>query len=272
MAQAGKSGPAALILALVCIFLVALAISMISQQPASDSTDLAQLESGGEQDPQGGDPAAPPPWPMLQEGAAAPTAPQLLAASNYYVVLDGSGSMQGAECAAGSQKINAAKRALERFVKAVPQAANLGLLVFDGDGISERVPLGSGNREAFVSALKRVQADGGTPLRSSIEKAYERLTEQGRAQLGYGDYHLVVVTDGDPQPADEDPTPVVNRLLAESPVVLHTIGFCIGTDHVLNQPGRSYYVAADSPQQLAEGLGEVLAEAPDFDVTQFQQQ
>lgn len=210
-------------------------------------------------------------WPLLETGAAAPAALGEAATSNYVVVLDGSGSMRASECSGGTSKLDAAKRALAHFVRAVPASAKLGLVVFDGEGISERVPLGSDNRDAFVAALNRVEAVGGTPLRSSIELAYDKLTAQGRQQLGYGDYHLVVVTDGSPQPASEDPTPIVNRILGESPVVLHTIGFCIGSDHVLNQPGRSYYVAAESPEQLAQGLGAVLAEAPSFDVTQFKQ-
>ena len=91
---------------------------------------------------------------------------------------------------------------------------------------------------------------------------------QGARQLGYGEYHLVVVTDGEASDG-QDPTNVVKVILDRSPIVLHTIGFCIGTDHVLNQPGRSYYVAAESPEQLQQGLSAVLAEAPAFDQSQF---
>jgi hypothetical protein len=58
-------------------------------------------------------------------------------------------------------------------------------------------------------------------------------------------------------------------MLAESPVVLHTIGFCIGEAHALNQPGRTYYRAADDPGALRRGLDEVLAESPVFDLTEF---
>lgn len=47
-------------------------------------------------------------------------------------------------------------------------------------------------------------------------------------------------------------------------MVLHTIGFCIGEKHSLNQPGRTLYRAADNPEQLRAGLADVLAEAPSF--------
>lgn len=207
-------------------------------------------------------------WPRVGSDAPAVPAAGNLFASNYYVVLDGSGSMDDVDCSAGQRKIDAARAALTSFAESVPSDANLGLAVFENQGLRERLPLGVGNREAFAQAVERVQAGAGTPLRSAIELAYGRLLAQGRRQLGYGEYHLVVVTDGMANEG-EDPTDEVNRMLAESPVVLHTIGFCIGEDHVLNQPGRAYYRAADDPASLRRGLDEVLAEAPAFDVTEF---
>ena len=58
-------------------------------------------------------------------------------------------------------------------------------------------------------------------------------------------------------------------MLNESPVVLHTIGFCIGSRHSLNQAGRTIYKAADNPGALQQGLADVLAEAPQFSVQKF---
>ena len=208
-------------------------------------------------------------WPPLLEQGAPGAASAARPTINYYVVLDGSGSMKETECGGGKRKIAAAVSALDQFVSQVPKEANVGLLVFDDAGISERVPLDQGNHAAVRAALQGVRAKGGTPLKSAIAEGYDKLLAQARRQLGYGEYHLVVVTDGKPEPSDEDPSELVGTLLATTPVVLHTIGFCIGTDHVLNQPGRSYYVAAESPEQLLQGLSAVLAEAPAFDQTQF---
>ncbi len=87
-------------------------------------------------------------------------------------------------------------------------------------------------------------------------------------QLGYGRYVLVVVTDGQASPGQE-PAAQVNWMLASTPVELHTIGFCIGTDHSLNMPGRTVYKAADNPVALRQGLAEVLAEAETFDPAAF---
>jgi Ca-activated chloride channel homolog len=191
-----------------------------------------------------------------------------LFARNYYVVLDASASMKAVACSAGQQKIDAARAALAAFAASLPADANLGLQVFDDNGIRERLPLGTDNRERFREALGAVRAGGSTPLRESIRQAYQQLTAQGARQFGYGEYHLVVVTDGEAD-AGQNPEPVVTEIIQRSPVVLHTIGFCIGTNHSLNQPGRTLYRAADNPEQLKQGLGNVLAEAPRFDAAKF---
>ena len=207
-------------------------------------------------------------WPPLGEEAESAQVADDLLASNYFVVLDGSGSMAEVGCSAGQPKIDAARTALESFAQSLPPNANLGLAVFAKQGIKELLPLGLDNREQFAEAVQGVIAGSGTPLRSAIDLAYDRLLAQGRGQLGYGDYHLVVVTDGRAS-GGQEPTAKVNAMLAESPVVLHTIGFCIGEDHSLNQRGRTYYRAADNPAALRKGLDEVLAEAPTFDLTEF---
>ena len=207
-------------------------------------------------------------WPPLTDNADTLNA-QASNAINYYIVLDGSGSMLSRECAGNSTKMQAALDAVLDFIGTVPKQANIGLAAFDKRVIAERVPLGSDNRDALVDALSKIRAGSDTPLRSTIQIAYNKLTEQGRKQLGYGEYHLIVVTDGQPDPDDEDPTPIVNKILAASPVVIHTIGFCIDEHHVLNQKGRVYYASANNPQQLQKSLSAVLAEADTFDATAF---
>jgi Ca-activated chloride channel family protein len=208
-------------------------------------------------------------WPPL-EGAPPAEPAKNLEAVNYYIVLDGSGSMRKTQCSGNRSKIEAAIAAVTAFTQSVRDDQNMGLAVFDANGVSERVPLADHNRVAMATAVAAVRADGGTPLRSAIELGFERLTQQARRQHGYGEYHLVVVTDGHPEPPSEDPTGIVNRLLLESPVQLHTVGFCLGENHVLNQPGRVFYAAAENPEQLRQGLESVLAESQTFDVSKFQ--
>ena len=179
---------------------------------------------------------------------------------NYYLILDGSGSMSGS-------KMDEAKAALTNFIGMVPEGANLALMVFDAAGLSERAALGS-PRDLIRERISGVTAEGWTPLKSALEQAYQKISFQGTRQLGYGEYNIVVVTDGEAS-GGEEPDRIVNRILKESPVVIHTIGFQIGTSHSLNQPGRILYKPADNYEELKEGLEEVLAEMEDFSVTDF---
>jgi hypothetical protein len=165
-------------------------------------------------------------------------------------------------------KMRAAFQALADFAQSVPEDANFGLSVFTDGRSRELMPLSRGNRERVAGLQQQIKPSGSTPLMSSIAEAYERLTQQGRRQLGYGEYHLVVITDGQAT-AGQEPDKLIGKILSESPVMLHTIGFCIGPQHALNRPGQSYYLAADNPRALRRGLDDVLAEAPDFDVIQF---
>jgi uncharacterized protein YegL len=188
---------------------------------------------------------------------------------NFYIILDGSGSMASYGCSGKLTKAQAAIMALVNFRKAVGDDANLGLLIFDQKGTSERVPLGSNNAEAFASALVSMEVGGGTPLGTAMEKGLSALETQARAQQGYGEYNLVIVTDGEANENDA-PGPMVKKLTADTPVLVHTIGFCIGEDHALNQPGLTIYKAANNPKELASGLEEVLAESETFSVAEFE--
>jgi Mg-chelatase subunit ChlD len=211
-------------------------------------------------------------WPFAQGAGETPAAPRdfdpaNIMKRNYYFVFDASGSMNDRKCSGHERKLDVAKRALIGFAGKVPADANLGLSVFDNHGIRQLIALGTVDRAALTAAVEQIRAGGGTPLGEAIRLGYRALTQQAAGQLGYGEYHLVVVTDG--EATGEDPRIAVDQLIADSPVVLHTIGFCIGDDHSLNQPGRTVYRAADNPRALAQGLSDVLAEAPSFDVARF---
>ena len=204
--------------------------------------------------------AATAPWPPpVPEGTRVELAANLLA-KNYYVLLDGSGSMIEHHCSGDRSKTEVAKEAIRKFGQMVPADANLGLFAFDQSGITERVPLGIDNREQFYVALEKVGADSGTPLSTAIARARDALIAQAERQLGYGEYHLVIVTDGEAN-SGYDPTDVVNEIVAKTPIVIHTIGFCIGERHSLNQPGKIFYTDAQSPEDLRRALQNVLAES-----------
>ncbi len=191
----------------------------------------------------------------------------LLTRRNFLIVLDGSGSMRASHCSGNLAKIDAAKQAIAAFATKIKTEDNVGLCAFDSRGVTERAAL-SLNREAFNHALRQVRADSNTPLGTAVKLGYACLQKQARRQLGYGEYYLIVVTDGE---ADEgnDPRNIVNKIVSESPVVISTIGFCIGQGHSLNRPGLTLYHDATNLEQLNQGLESVLAEtdfssAPDM--------
>jgi uncharacterized protein YegL len=206
-------------------------------------------------------------WPKTNSQEQVILADNLLA-SNIYVVFDGSGSMSESACSGSEAKIVAAKRALLEFVNAIPGNANFGMVAFDRSGTAERVPLRKVNHDQMTKKIASISAGGGTPLRSAIQIAYDSLTDQGKKQLGYGEYHLVIVTDGMAD-VGKEPDKLLDNILNQSPIVVHTIGFCIDRNHSLNQPGRTIYNSAQDYESLRQGLKSVLAEAPEFSVAGF---
>ncbi len=210
-----------------------------------------------------------PPWPPARSGDAAVPLADSLTRKNFVLILDGSGSMANQGCSGNLSKSDVAKDAVAEWSASVPDDANLGLIVFDNNSFSIRLPLGQRNREQFRAEVAKVVPNHNTPLTKSLDTAYTMLTGQGRQQLGYGEYTVVIVTDG----AANDIKALeysVNKVLATSPIMIHTIGFCIASNHSLNRKGRTVYRAADNPAELRQGLQEVLAESESFDITGFE--
>lgn len=205
-------------------------------------------------------------WPALNNENALVSDNWL--ATNYLLIFDGSGSMDNTNCGNGQKKIVAAKQAIQTFINDIPNSANVGLYVFDNKDASLRVPLGNNNRATLKQAIYDVTAGGATPLKSSLDSSYAALERQASKQLGYGEYNVVIVTDGDASQG-ENPQSAINRIYRDSPVTIHTIGFCIGEQHALNAQGITYYQSANNPEKLLAGLKNVLAESAEFDAASF---
>ena len=127
------------------------------------------------------------------------------------------------------------------------------------------VPLGTANRDQVLDAVRRVHVQVGTPLAEEIIFGVDRLVARRKQQLGYGDFRLVVVTDGEATGRRlEDGT---SHALAEH-IPIYTIGFCVGRNHALFRHSLAYR-AANSPEELARGLEETLGELDHFDMKAF---
>jgi uncharacterized protein YegL len=200
------------------------------------------------------------PWPPEQFKEGVEIDLKRTGVKNYYIIFDGSGSMAG-------EKIEIAKKALIRFIKVIPDKGNIGLTSFDASGFFERAPLGSSKRD-IIKQVEKIMAGGNTPLGGCIDIAYEKLGIQAASQMGYGEYNLVIITDGEATDGSRMGY-AVDRLLNETPVVIYTIGLRIGEGHALNQPGKILYKPADNYEELSKGLESVLAETEDFIVMDF---
>ena len=234
------------------------------QQKQAPPPQKTQAEKAPEPTPSADEKA----WPYLTGDHKVALSPNPLA-RNFVLIFDGSGSMADVKCSGNLTKCEAAKKAVLEWSAGVPADANLGLVSFHANSQGLTVlELSAGGREQFIQTVKGISPGGKTPLTNALGQAFTMLELQAQSQLGYGDYTVVIVTDGianDPKKLSQG----VDWVLAKTPINIHTIGFCIGDKHSLNQKGRTWYRAADNPEQLRQGLQEALAESEDFDLADF---
>ncbi len=241
------------------------------QAPTSTQTQTGKTQNQANETNQQPEPATPQErkvWPY--DGENKEEEPELaknLLAKNYILIFDGSGSMNERECSAGKKKIEVARQAVAQWSSTLPDDANLSLVAFHNNGWVELPPV-AGERANFIRAVDKIVAGGRTPLSQAIGKAYNIFGTQGKKQLGYGEFTMVIVTDGIANSPDTL-SKYVNYIIENTPINIYSIGFCIGSDHSLNQRGKTEYKAADNPEQLRQGLKEVLAESESFDVLDF---
>lgn len=186
-------------------------------------------------------------------------------ATNWAVVLDNSGSMKTTQCSGNDSRMVAGGKAVISFARQRPDKDNFALVLFTNSNPYARVamPLGR-DRSVFNQEVQGARPDFNTPLAPAIELAYGELFAQGKRQNWHGAYHIVVVTDGEYNEGG-DPRPIIRRIIDGSPVQVHTVGFCTGSNHSLNIAGYTTYASADNAAQLNAGLQAVLkAESETF--------
>ncbi|MDE0316262.1 MAG: VWA domain-containing protein [Candidatus Poribacteria bacterium] len=179
---------------------------------------------------------------------------------NIVIILDASGSMQDKFRADETRsKMDAAKEALKEVLAKVPDGTNIGLLVFSGRNIRDEwvYPLGPKDTARIIAAIDLPQPEGGTPLGRYMRIGANRLLEQREKQYNYGNYRLLIVTDGEAQDQAkiEQYTPeILNRQIR-----VDVIGVDMKTDHKLATDADSYR-RADNPGELVAAVSQILAE------------
>ena len=223
--------------------------------------------------PLGGNPGS---WPPAS-GKALEMARDLTA-SNYLIVFDGSGSMGDRQCSGMDSKMNTAREAVKKFIRSLTPSDNVALVGFGGtrgrtnknsNTIFEHgfIPA---SQPGVIETLDMVYPMGNTPLSQAMKQGYSLLEEQARRQGGYGEYHMVIITDG--EATDQDPSLMARWIVHSSVVRLHVIGFCLDGRHKLDLPEYTSYSTADNPSSLDEGLRGVLSESEQFDPAEFMEQ
>ena len=179
---------------------------------------------------------------------------------NIIIILDASGSMKEKFRADQTKsKMDAAKEALKEVLAKVPDNTHIGLLVFSGSNIQDDwvYPLGPKNTEQLLAAIELPRPGGGTPLGKYMRIGANRLLEQREKQYNYGNYRLLIVTDGVAQ--DENKVAQYTPEILGRQVRVDVIGVDMQTDHLLAKDADSYR-RADNPGELVAAVTQILAE------------
>ena len=189
-------------------------------------------------------------------------------ARNFYFLFDCSGSM-GENCS-GKKKIQGAKDAMLRFLKNVPDDANVGILAFglnNDDGCEEILPLSKNNYSALEKAIAPLKPTDGTPLGNALFIGTQKLVDQYKKQLGYGEYRLIVITDGYASNMGHM-IKACKNLSKFGFISLYSIGLCMDTDNPLKDFALSSRDASNY-EELEKALVETAAETDTFDSSVF---
>ncbi len=170
-------------------------------------------------------------------------------ADNLVVIIDCSGSMQG-------QKLKEAKTALREVLNSIPRSVHIGLLAFGGSQ-GWQFNLGPRDDSYLNLAIDKLQADGNTPLGEYMKYGADRLLQQKETQLGYGNYRLLIITDGeasDPKAVEKYTPEIMARGIS-----VDVIGVYMNKAHSLATKVHSYREARDAAT-LKKAIKEVVAE------------
>lgn len=183
----------------------------------------------------------------------------VVANDNIVVVLDNSGSMN--QSFNGITRMEAAKNALQLVLNNLSDETNVGLITINPVVKTNWIyPIGKIDKNTLSQSIKEIYANGGTPLGAYIKVGADALMELRQKQK-YGNYRLLVVTDGEAN--DEN---LVEKYVPD--IMCRGIRFdVIGVslkNHTLANKVNSYK-SADDQESLTKAVESVLAETPTSD-------
>ncbi|MCD4779066.1 MAG: VWA domain-containing protein [Candidatus Omnitrophica bacterium] len=172
---------------------------------------------------------------------------------NLIIIMDCSGSM-------GGSKLREAKTALKEILKHIPESTHIGLLAFGGKYHGWRYQLGPRDDNKLLHAIDQLNAGGETPLGEFMRYGAEKLLEQKDKQLGYGNYRLLVITDG--EATDQTSVTRYTPDIMAKGITIDLIGVYMKQKHSLSRMVHSYR-EANNTSSLKKAISEVLAEIGD---------
>lgn len=180
---------------------------------------------------------------------------------NVVVILDDSGSMNDRMQTANGKvkRIDVAKEALIGILSELPPNTSVGVLALNSQVGNSNwvVPLESDSSQTdWRERIGRIEAGGATPLGQFLKSGADALLEARQAQV-YGDFRLLVVTDG-----EANDSRLLEKILPDvlsRGLMVDVIGVDMKSQHSLATKVHSYR-RADDDQSLKQALTEVFAE------------
>ncbi|RHW40189.1 VWA domain-containing protein [Lysinibacillus yapensis] len=192
---------------------------------------------------------------------------------NVTIILDASGSMANPE--GSGTRMDAAKNAINEFVKALPEEANVGLRIYGHEGTgkvgdqalscksSELIyPISPYDEAAFNEALKKATPAGWTPIGYALNEAQKDLA----AFKGDKNTNIIYLVSDGISTCEDDPIEAAKTLYdSDITPIVNVIGFNVDQEaqkqlqEIADVTEGSYENVTD-----AQGLEEELRKANDI--------
>lgn len=175
------------------------------------------------------------------------------ASQNVVVLVDDSGSMMDS-MRSGVRRIQAAKDALKVVLGQLPADARVGVLALNQGWIFPPQPV---DYDQMSGRIDQLRASGGTFLGENLKLAADELLKVRKEQV-YGDYRLLIVTDGEAN--DQRVLDFVLGDVMARGITVDVIGVDMNSDHSLATKVHNYR-RADDAATLQKAIAESLAES-----------
>lgn len=183
--------------------------------------------------------------------------------NNVVIVFDDSGSMDE-RFSGGGTKMEAGKSALKTVIGTMKDDTHIGILLLNGDHRGRWFQeLGPVDRKALISKIDaQLRTNGGTPLYRSMKDGMDALLAY-RGKHFYGNYRLVVVTDGE-ETENQSLLPRHLPDMLTRGIQIDVIAVGMAGGHTLQTTAQETsvvtYRSADDPASLTKAIQQVVSE------------